>query len=200
MRSFSMRTNSSSIPRPDNTCWIAVRASPAPSIFGSCGRYPKPPRRITEPAAGSAAPPSTRNSDVLPAPLRPTMPTLSRGMTVKLAPSTTSRPPTSTESACAWSIRSDYGRGAMTATVTSAERTWLDGLARRPGRLRVLRMVAGAAYVAAENPFRRRGVHPMSVPSADRLVVPRMRDDPGDPSPSARQRRRRRCSTTCSSS
>ena len=60
-----------------------------------CGR--------TRPAAGSASPPSTRNRLVLPAPLRPTRPTLSRGMTVKSADSTTSRPPTSTESACAWS-------------------------------------------------------------------------------------------------
>jgi len=64
-----------------------------------------------EPAAGSSAPPSTLNKVVLPAPLRPTIPTLSRGMTVKVAPATTSRPPTSTESACAWSIRSGYGRG-----------------------------------------------------------------------------------------
>ena len=60
-----------------------------------CGR----PR----PADGSVSPPSTRNRLVLPAPLRPTRPTLSRGMTVKSADSTTSRPPTSTESACAWS-------------------------------------------------------------------------------------------------
>ena len=51
----------------------------------------------TRPAAGSDSPPSTRNRLVLPAPLRPTRPTLSRGMTVKSADSTTSRPPTSTE-------------------------------------------------------------------------------------------------------
>ena len=50
------------------------------------------------PAVGSVSPPSTLNRLVLPAPLRPTRPTLSRGMTVNEASATTSRPPTSTES------------------------------------------------------------------------------------------------------
>src|SRR5918992_407839 len=50
------------------------------------------------PALGSAMPPRTRSSDVLPAPLRPTRPTLSPARTVKPAPSTTRVPPISTVS------------------------------------------------------------------------------------------------------
>src|SRR5215218_5915056 len=106
MRSFSMRSSSASTPRPERMCDTAVRPSSTPTIRGSWGRYPKSPRRTTRPAAGSLSPPRTRNRLVLPAPLRPTRPTLSRGMTVKSADSTTSRPPTSTESPWAWSIRS----------------------------------------------------------------------------------------------
>ena len=104
-----MRTISSSMPRPDSTCVTQLRPSRAVSILGSCGRYPNPPLRTTRPAFGSEAPPRTLNKLVLPAPLRPTMPTLSRGITVKLAESTTSRPPTSTEIAWACSTRPGYG-------------------------------------------------------------------------------------------
>src|SRR5580704_15000462 len=50
------------------------------------------PRR-TVPAAGSASPASTRASVVLPAPFRPTRPTLSPGPIWKLAPSSSSCAP-----------------------------------------------------------------------------------------------------------
>jgi hypothetical protein len=96
-RSFSIRTSASSMPRPDRTWVIAVRPSRTPAMRGSCGRYPNPPLRMTRPSVGSTSPPSTLNRLVFPAPLRPTSPTLSRATTVKLAWSTTSRPPTSTE-------------------------------------------------------------------------------------------------------
>ena len=104
MRSFSMRSTSASMPRPERMWATAVRPSSTPAMRGSWGRYPKPPRRTTRPAAGSASPPSTRNRLVFPAPLRPTNPTLSRGITVKSADATTIRPPTSTESPCACNI------------------------------------------------------------------------------------------------
>ena len=51
-------------------------------------------------ASARRSPPSTLKKLVLPAPLRPTRPTLSRGMTVKEACSTTSLPPISTETSC----------------------------------------------------------------------------------------------------
>ena len=74
-----MRMISSSMPRPDNTWVTQVRPSSAESILGSCGRQPNPPLRSTWPAFGSLAPPSTLNRLVLPAPLRPTMPTFAPG-------------------------------------------------------------------------------------------------------------------------
>ena len=46
--------------------------------------------------AGRSAPPSTRSSVVLPAPLRPTRPTFSPGRTCRVTPSTIRFPPTST--------------------------------------------------------------------------------------------------------
>src|SRR5690606_2444762 len=48
------------------------------------------------PARGSAIPPSTRRSEVFPAPLRPTSPTRSPARMVKPTPSTRRVPPTST--------------------------------------------------------------------------------------------------------
>ena len=38
IRNFSMRTTSSSMPRPERICEIAVRASNDPAMRGSCGR------------------------------------------------------------------------------------------------------------------------------------------------------------------
>src|SRR5690606_35025106 len=52
--------------------------------------------RWMTPARGSAMPPSTRSSEVLPAPLRPTSPTRSPPRSVKPTPSTRRVPPTST--------------------------------------------------------------------------------------------------------
>ena len=61
------------------------------------------------PAVGWPAPPSTRSRLVLPAPLRPTRPTLSRARIVKAASSTTKRPPTSTLTPRTWSTRIQAG-------------------------------------------------------------------------------------------
>src|SRR5918993_5694863 len=80
---------------------------------------------MTRPDLGSTAPPRTLNRLVLPAPLRPTMPTLSRAITVKLAESTTRRPPTSTEIAWAWSTGPGYGFGGIVN---------LPCVTRQPGR------------------------------------------------------------------
>ena len=110
MRSFSMRTISSSMPAAGEHVGDAAAAVER-------GVDLRVLRQVAEaalahrpgPTCGSAAPPSTLNRLVLPAPLRPTMPTLSRAITVKLAESTTSRPPTSTEIAWAWSIPSRLG-------------------------------------------------------------------------------------------
>ena len=126
-----------------------------------------PPLRTTRPAAGSVSPPSTRNRLVLPAPLRPTRPTLSRGMTVKSADSTTSRPPTSTESPWAWSIRSGcqaeradpttfaaaivtgQGAGVATGPPPPPDDGWVaggaGGLVRADGRRRIGRRAGPAA-------------------------------------------------------
>ena len=87
------------------------------------------------PAAGSVSPPSTRNRLVLPAPLRPTRPTLSRGMTVKSADSTTSRPPTSTESPWAWSTRSGCQAGRPDPTMFGVGDAAGSRVARRGGGL-----------------------------------------------------------------
>jgi hypothetical protein len=59
----------------------------------SWGRYPMVPLRRTVPAAGSPSPASTRASVVLPAPLRPTRPTLSPGLIWKVALSSSSCAP-----------------------------------------------------------------------------------------------------------
>ena len=74
-----------------------------PTAWAGCGRAGGPGAgsrtgggRWITPALGSAMPPSTLRSDVLPAPLRPTSPTRSPARTVKAAPSTTRVPPTST--------------------------------------------------------------------------------------------------------
>ena len=64
------------------------------------------------PALGSAMPPSTRSSDVLPAPLRPTSPTRSPARTEKPAPSTTRVPPTSTVSPRTDNMADHHGRAA----------------------------------------------------------------------------------------
>ena len=76
-------------------CGRRARRRCAGPVAGS-RRHRAADRRV--PAAGSASPPRTRNRLVLPAPLRPTRPTLSRGITVKSTDSTTRRPPTSTDS------------------------------------------------------------------------------------------------------
>src|SRR5712671_6529475 len=60
------------------------------------------------PAVGAASPPMARNRLVLPAPLRPTRPTFSLARTVKLAASTTRRPPTSTLSPVTCNTRPEW--------------------------------------------------------------------------------------------
>src|SRR5229473_438841 len=62
---------------------------------GFCGTYPSEPRRMTNPASGSCSPASTLRRLVLPAPLRPTSPTLSPAATLKLASDKTRRAATS---------------------------------------------------------------------------------------------------------
>ena len=60
------------------------------------------------PPAGSASPAMTFSSDVLPAPLRPTRPTLSPGCSENEAPVVVNRPPTSTLRSRTWSTKSCY--------------------------------------------------------------------------------------------
>src|SRR5690554_6829576 len=61
-----------------------------------------PPTIFTVPDFGGIAPPIVLKSDVLPAPLRPTRPTLSLARTSKLMPSASSLPPTSTARSRTW--------------------------------------------------------------------------------------------------
>src|SRR4051812_20315396 len=97
--------------------------------------------RCTEPAAAGAAPPSTRSRLVLPAPLRPTRPTLSRARTEKVAPDTTKRPPTSTASELATSTV-DQGGSAD----PPSQRNYPGAVELRASRPA---LAAGAAAVAA---------------------------------------------------
>src|SRR3981081_2364454 len=75
-------------------CESAVWAASARGR-GFCGTYPSVPRLRTMPAAGSSSPASTLSRLVLPAPFRPTNPTLSPAATVKLASESTRRAATS---------------------------------------------------------------------------------------------------------
>ena len=79
---------------------------------GPGGGSRTPRARWMTPALGSAMPPSTRSSEVLPAPLRPTRPTRSPARTVKPAPSTTRMPPTSTVSPRTDNMAGHGGRAA----------------------------------------------------------------------------------------
>src|SRR3954453_18163391 len=63
------------------------------------------------PPAGCAALPSTLSKVVLPAPLRPTSPTLSRACTVNDTPSSRTVPPASIRRLRAWSTAQGYGAG-----------------------------------------------------------------------------------------
>src|SRR5712664_1249108 len=74
---------------------------------GFCGTYPSEPRRSTSPASGSCSPASTFRRLVLPAPLRPTSPTLSPAATVKLASDRTRRAATSMARLRTWSTSPD---------------------------------------------------------------------------------------------
>src|SRR5262249_24181865 len=76
----------------------AVPSSPAPRGGGSWGRYPTCSGRSTMPCVPGAAPAMTFRSEVLPAPLRPTSPTLSPACSENDASVSVYRPPTSTAS------------------------------------------------------------------------------------------------------
>src|SRR5712691_2859502 len=87
-------------------CKSAVCAASARGR-GFCGTYPSEPRRSTSPASGSCSPASTLRRLVLPAPLRPTSPTLSPAATVKLASDKTRRAATSMARLRTWSTSAD---------------------------------------------------------------------------------------------
>src|SRR5712691_4881446 len=74
---------------------------------GFCGTYPSEPRRSTSPASGSCSPASTLRRLVLPAPLRPTSPTLSPAATLKLASDKTRRAAMSMARLRTWSTSPD---------------------------------------------------------------------------------------------
>ena len=78
---------------------------PLPRAGGSWARYPSPDGRDTIPPAGSDSPAMTFSSEVLPAPLRPTRPTLSPACNENEAPVVVNRPPTSTLRSRTWSTR-----------------------------------------------------------------------------------------------
>src|ERR1700686_2761321 len=82
----------------DNAVWAASALG-----RGFCGTYPSVPCFRTSPAAGSSSPARTLSRLVLPAPLRPTNPTLSPGATVKLASVSTRRATTSMAGFLTWS-------------------------------------------------------------------------------------------------
>src|SRR5215471_8015189 len=108
--------------------------------------------RWTDPSAAGVAPPSTRSRLVLPAPLRPTRPTLSRARMVKVAPDTTRRPPTSTPSPLTASTADQAAR--FPAVSRSFNHLWRGSTGvKRWGRVGV------------------------PLPRRDRLVVPGVRDD-----------------------
>src|SRR5689334_16473787 len=95
-RAFSSWSDSASRPRPESTWARQFVSSGTASARGSCDRYPVAGARCTVPLRGVVAPPSTRRRVVLPAPLRPTRPTLSPGRMSSDAPRTIVVPPTST--------------------------------------------------------------------------------------------------------
>ena len=147
--------------------------------------------RCTTPAYGSAAPPSTFSRLVLPAPLRPTRPTLSRARIEKLAPSRMTVPPTSTASS-----RTCSTRPCSQARADQGELVRLAADARRPpsNGLRLLRGGARPRCGARPAPRRRSGptAPAASRSAAARNVVGALRaaGDRGDPRPPARRRPR----------
>ena len=101
-RSTSSWSRWVSSPRADSTYAMATSFARFRSVRGSWGRKPKAPVTVTRPLVGGRSPPSVRSSVVLPAPLRPTSPTLSPGYTENDASSTSTRSATSIVSSCPW--------------------------------------------------------------------------------------------------
>ena len=171
------------------------------------GGRPSSPRRSGGPAGGSrarrcAAPmpagrvvlaASTFSRLVLPAPLRPTRPTLSPGATVKLASDSTRRPPTSTLRRAGY----EHGRPGWQRclAVTTAISLGFVATSRPPTRLwrRAAAAVVAAGYVALADPGRagRLPTYPVPDPRRHRLVVPGLRHDPGRPRRAHRARGQR---------
>ena len=94
--SFSSRTAASSSWRPESTWASPVASTSTARRRGSWVRKPSPPVTLARPAAGATSPLKTLSKLVLPAPLRPTRPTLSPARKPKVARDKTVRPPTST--------------------------------------------------------------------------------------------------------
>src|SRR3954454_11478421 len=108
--------------------------------------------RCTDPAAAGEAPPSTRSRLVLPAPLRPTRPTLSRARTAKVAPDTTKRPPTSTATELATSTVDQGGSADR-----PSQRNYPGAVelrAARPALAAGAAAAVAAGYVALADPGR----------------------------------------------
>ena len=91
-------SSSTSSPRADSTCDNALASTPSPSGTGSWGRYPTVPSLRISPEARrwlGVAPRTKEISEDLPAPLRPTRPTLSLAPIRNVASRTSVRPPIS---------------------------------------------------------------------------------------------------------